>query len=643
MAEETGVIRGKVLHVDLNRQSSHVERIPPNVHELLLGGKGLGIYLLLRTPRGTDPLGPGNDLIFVTGPLTGTIAPCACKFGVVTKSPATGAFLDSYSSGRAGAAIKHAGYDAVILHDIAPRQQVVVITDDRVEFLDAASMKVAGLAPVQVDSRLRDKIGHDYACVSIGLAGERMSTVAGIFADQRCAGRGGGGAVMGSKNVKALLVKGTRPVFVSTPELFRNAAWVARRYIRSGESTVRALPIFGTANIVEVINATRVLPTKNFQSGYFAGAGQIDGHSWREQYWNEPVTAGHRSGNIACFQCPISCSKISRAKDQPGPGNPDFPETVPEIGNEIVIDGPEYETIYSLGSNIGNADRETLLKANYLCDHYGIDTISTGVIIGMLMEMSERDLVKPADLDGITPLWGNARSIFQLIRKIGTLEGCGQVIGKGVRAIANRWPAAAKLAMHVKGLELPGYDPRHARGMALGYAISDRGACHLHAFTASVEAMGNAGGADPFDLGSKKLELLLNLQAESTLADSAIVCYFTLNGLQTKEIIGMLHAAVGESVLVKRDAVRTHAARVLALTRLYNYREGLTAKDDTLPDRIMNEPHAEGPAKGVIFPDLGPVLQAYYAAMGWDKDGKPTHQAFHELGLDSLDLGTKLY
>ncbi|HME55565.1 MAG TPA: aldehyde ferredoxin oxidoreductase C-terminal domain-containing protein [Candidatus Lokiarchaeia archaeon] len=637
MPETSNVaIRGKILHVDLTNQFTREETISREITDLLLGGKGLGIYLLLRTPARCDPLGPDNDVILVTGPLTGTLSPCACKFGIVTKSPATCTFLDAYSSGRIGAATKQAGYDAIVLHGIAPSQQAVVITDDNVEFHDAGKLDIAGRAPVEIDARLRERFGMEYACACIGLAGERMSLVAGIFADQRCAGRGGAGAVLGSKNVKALAVKGTKPIMLRDPAAFRSAAWVARRYIRSGESTVRAMPLFGTANIVDVVNATHVLPTKNFQGGHFADADLINGPSWREHYWTEPTHNGHRSGNIACQQCPISCSKIARSKDLPGDGNPDFPETLPELDYEIVIDGPEYETIYALGSNIGNADKETLLKANYLCDHYGIDTISTGVIIGMLMEMHERGIIDQDDLDGIVPAWGDASSILQLIRKIGTREGCGATIGQGVRVIARQWPDAAGLAMHVKGLELPGYDPRHARGMALCYAVSDRGACHLHAFTASVEAMGNAGGADPFDLGPKKLDLFLNMQAESTLVDTAIVCFFTLNGLQTKEIIGMLHAAVGDHVLAGPGAVRKHAARVLALTRLYNYREGLTAADDALPARISSEMHVEGPAKNVPFPDFAPVLQSYYSAMGWDSSGKPTLETIESLGLKAI-------
>nr|MDO8110526.1 aldehyde ferredoxin oxidoreductase C-terminal domain-containing protein [Candidatus Sigynarchaeota archaeon] len=636
MATGDGANRGIILHIDLATRQTREEVISPDVYRLLIGGKGLGIYLLLRTPRGCNPIGPENDLIFVTGPLTGTLAPCSCKFGIITKSPATKAFLDSYSSGRIGTAIKSAGYDAIVLHGKDTKEQVIVITNSKVEFHDAKALDVQGLAPVQIDARLRKRFGNDYACAGIGLAGERLSLVSGIFADQRCAGRGGGGAVMGSKNVKAILVKGSIPIALKDPEAFRAAAWVARRYIRSGESTVRALPTFGTANIVDVINATHVLPTRNFQGGHFVGADKISGLSWRERYWNEPVKDGRRSGNIACTQCPISCSKIARAKDQPGPSNPGFPETVPELDDQVVIDGPEYETVFALGSNIDNADQDTLIKANYLCDHYGIDTISTGVIIGMLMEMRQRGIITPADLDGIAPAWSDASTIFQIIRKIGTMEGCGKTIGNGVREIANRWPAAANLAMHVKGLELPGYDPRHARGMALCYAVSDRGACHLHAFTASVEAMGNAGGADPFDLGPRKLDLFLNMQAESSFVDQQILCFFTLNGIQVKEIIGLLRAAIGNEVCRETDAVKRHAARVLALTRLYNYREGLTAADDMLPSRILNESHVEGPAKGMVFPDFKAVLQSYYAAMGWDPTGKPTRETLANLGIGKI-------
>jgi aldehyde:ferredoxin oxidoreductase len=631
-----GSICGKVLHVDLTNQKTEIVYLSKKIYDLLIGGKGLGIYFLLKIPKGADPLGEQNDLIFVTGPLTGTLAPCSNKWGVVTKGPASGGFLDSYSSGIFGPNMKFAGFDAIIIHGKANQNQVLAISDDNVRFFDSQKLQLTGLSPYETESRLKKRFGDEFACVSIGLAGEQLSPIAGIFTEQRCAGRGGAGAVMGSKNLKAIIIRGNHSISLNNPEEFRTAAWVARRYIRSGEITVRAMPKYGTANIVNAINELHVFPTNNFQKGHFDYAEAINGESFRENYWNAFKDPKKMSGNIACYACPISCSKIAYVQQQPGANNPVFPETIPELNNLVVIDGPEYETIFALGSNIGNPDQDVLLKTNYLCDYYGIDTISTGVIIGCVMELFEKKILTEQDLDGIRANWGSGRAILDLTRKIGKMEGCGSILGKGVKEIAKHWPQASDYIMHVKGLELPGYDPRNARGMGLCYAVSDRGACHLHAFTASVEVLGNAGGSDPYDLGPKKMELFLNLQAESTFIDSAVLCFFTLNGMQIKEVISLLNAAVDEKFCASSNFVKTVAQRILTLTRLFNYREGLTAIDDMLPRRILKVSHVEGPGKGKTIENFEAVLQSYYSAMQWDKDGSPTKELLKELQINDL-------
>ncbi|MHA1339901.1 MAG: aldehyde ferredoxin oxidoreductase family protein [Promethearchaeota archaeon] len=634
-------IWGKILHIDMSKLAFYEEKIDYKIYRKLIGGKGLGIYLLFRIPPKCDPLSEKNDLIFVTGPLNGTLAPCSSKFGVVTKSPKTNAFLDSYSSGKFGSMIKFAGYDAIVFHGKATEQQIVTINNNKVEFYSASQNDVIGLSPLETEYKLKKKFGYKYECASIGLAGEKVVPIAGIFTNQRCCGRGGAGAVMGSKKIKAILIKGSNPIPVNNYSEFVKAAWTARRYIRSSEITVRALPTYGTANIVNTVNEFYCLPTKNFSSGHFEDADNISGYSWRKNYWIIKNQKGKiQSNDIACYSCPISCSKIAFLQNS----NLKIEESISKLDNKIVIDGPEYETIFALGSNIGNSDSETLLTANYLCDYYGIDTISCGVIIGFLMELFEKGLIKKEDVGGIELKWGDPNAIFSLIRAIGKAEGYGREIGYGVNRIAeniynkNKINEVKNIAMHVKGLELPGYDPRRARGMGLGYAIGDRGACHLHSFTASVEVLGNWGGADPYELGDTKLELFLNLQADSCLIDSAILCFFTLNGIQAKEVLAMLNAAVGKGFFVDEgaDLVKNHAKRVLALTRLFNIREGFSKEDDTLPLRIINEAHKEGPAKNVIFDNFEQARNKYYSLMGWDENGIPKKTLLKELKIDSL-------
>jgi aldehyde:ferredoxin oxidoreductase len=626
----------RILHIDLANQSSSIEILPDSVYRLLLGGKGLGIYLLLRIPPKVDPFGGQNDFIFVAGPLVGTIAPCANKFGIVTKGPASGGFLDAYSSGRFSSQLKFAGFDAIVLHHIAPNPTVLKIENDQVEFLDAATENVIGKSPLETESLLRKKYGLDFACAAIGLAGEKRSFIAGVFTEQRCAARGGGGAVLGSKQVKAVLLKGTHALQLASIPEFRDAAWIARRYIRSGEITVRAMPQEGTINITDVVNERGGYPTRNFRSGSFDRTDKINGESWRTGYWsgveaNKPGKI--RNGIVACSGCPIACSKISYSHENPSPT--EFPERIQELQSNIVIDGPEYETNFALGPNVGNSDPEVVLQANYLCDFYGIDTISAGGIIACLMEMYEQHIITAADLDGISPTWGNKENILALLRKMGTMEGCGQILGRGVKAIAEKWPAGKKYALHVKGLELPGYEPRGSRGMALCYALSDRGACHLHAFTASYELLGQGGGADPMDLSEKKLEIFLNCQAESTLTDCAGLCFFTLNGVQSKEIRNMLKAATGLPEVTEPKYLDILTKRVLALTRFFNYREGLTMTDDFLPERFLTESQTDPPYRPPLH-EFDQTLRIIYRKMGWDDLGAPTLNMLQELGLTEL-------
>ncbi len=589
-----------ILRVNLTDGAVRRERIPDEVARLLLGGRGLGTWLLYRElPPGAPALGPENRLIFVTGPLTGTIAPTAGRVGLVTKSPANGAILDSYAGGFFGEVLKYAGYDAVVLEGCAPEPSVLVIENDRVAVEPAPDLW--GLDVFEVRKRLAERFGDEAVSAVIGPAGERKSPIAGVFCETRSLARGGGGAVMGSKNLKALVVKGDGEVRVLDPEGFEEAVWVAGRMLRMS-SQVKRMQTDGTVNILELVNVAGGLPTRNFQSGQFDGAEELRCESWRP-YWKK---------SSACHGCPIACTKIAYSE---------------RYG--IWVDGPEYETTFALGSNTGVVDRDAILYANYLCDKYGVDTISVGGIVAFTMELYERGFVGKPDLDGIEARFGSADALVALTEKIATGQGIGSLLEKGVREISRNFPGTERFAMHVKGLEMPGYLPRAAKGIALSYAIAERGACHLHG-SPITELL---GGADPLTLEGKAL-LFRSNQLDTAVVDACILCYFTKFGFTLKEIHQMVNPATGFGYRNPRELERV-GERITNLARLFNLREGFGKQDDTLPARCLREPLANGPAKGHVV-DLDRLRTEYYHAMGWDEEGRPTPETLARLGLDQI-------
>jgi len=601
---------GKILHVNLTNKSHRVEQMDEKIARLLLGGKGLGTWLLYKlTEKGTDPLSPNNPLIFATGPLTGTIAPTSSKFCVVTKSPATGTMDDAYCGGFFGSELKFAGYDVIVIKGKAEEPSILVIKDSDVSIQPANDLW--GAMTLDTYRALKKRLGMKYQAAVIGPAGERKAPIASIFVDTRTAGRGGAGAVMGSKNLKAVAVRGTGIVQVNDPEEFKKATWIAYRTLRMNEVTVRSMPLYGTANIVETINETGAFPTRNFQTGRFEGVEKISGESFRVEPWKK---------DIACsLGCTIICSKIARLEKS-------------YKGTEV--DGPDYETIYSLGSNCGVSDKEAIAYANLLCDLYGIDTISTGVIISFFMELYQKGMINLDDLEGIEAKWGSPTALVKLTEKIGKGEGIGESLQLGVKRISEKYPGSESFAMHVKGLEMPGYDPRAAQGMGLCYAISERGACHLRAFTAGRELCGYGGGADPLSYDRAKVQLAIDQQDEKAVIDSAVLCFFNLFGMTLKEVYQMLTPCTG----FEYDGyagLKMLGARVITLTRVFNAREGFTKKDDTLPPRFLKEPMSEGPAKGMVV-HLEPMLRAYYDLRGWDQDGIPTKETLKKFGLDQI-------
>ncbi len=589
----------RILRVDLSTGDIHVTPLPAEVMPLVLGGKGLGAWLLYtEQPAGVDPLSPENHMIFHTGPLTGTSAPTSGRFGLTTRSPATGTYFDAYCGGFWGNVFKYAGYDALVVTGAAPGPVMLVIDGDRVEVRSAEHLW--GTTISTATEKIRKELGEEWQSLVIGPPGEAGSNLAGIFNESRALARGGVGAVMGSKNLKAIAVRGIGTVHVHNKLQYERALQLAFRAVRMS-GPVNLLRKAGTANILEIINVMGALPTRNFRQGQFEKSDEISGYAFREQHWKK---------EYACFGCPIGCGKWTEP-----------------LADGTVVEGPEYETIFSLGSNCAIGSRETIIRLNWLCDEYGVDTISAGGVLGFLMEMYEHGMIGANELDGISPVWGDADAVIALMEKMVKVEGCGKWLSEGVAAIAERYPAAKPFAMHVKKLEMPAYHPNAAKGTALAYAISERGACHLRG-----APLGElfSGAADPLKIEGKP-QLFRDHQAEKAVWDSACLCAFPGYGMTLKELWQLITAATGFNYATVSD-LELVGERVSTLARLFNVREGFARSADTLPARNLTQPMASGPA-GAQVVELEPMLDEYYRLMGWDLQGIPTTERLKKLGL----------
>jgi len=591
---------GKILRVDLTNQNYDIEKIDEDILFKYIGGRGLGTYYLYKILEAkADPLSEKNILIFTTGPLNGTIAPTSGKFGIVTKSPLTNGYLDSYAGGDFGNKLKSAGFDLLILEGKSPFPVLLRIENESVEFIDASNLW--GKTMSQTNNFLKENY-KGFSFVAIGPAGERLSPISSIFCGTRSLSRGGSGAVMGSKNVKAIAVNGNRVVDVANKEIFEEGVKEAYRAVRMN-STIKRLSQYGTVQILRFINAAGGLPTRNFQTGVFEEAETLFDEKWKAEVFVK---------DTACPNCPISCSKVAHIKS--------------DTLGEIVLDGPDYETIFSLGTNCGISDKQAIVYANYLCDEYGIDTISTGGIIAFVMEAFEKGIIDTNYLDGLEPKWGDVESFIKLVEKICKAEGVGSELQKGVKYLSRKIPGTSNFAMHVKGLEMPAYLPRAGKGIALSYAVTERGACHLHG-TPISELLGEA---DPKTYEGKA-ELFLVNQVMISIIDSAILCYFTHGAIRLKEYAKMFRGATGFEYDVAN--LQKFGRRLSTLSRLFNIREGKTKDEDNLPRRSTEEPLTSGPSKGETI-DLDVLLEDYYTLMGWDKNGVPTEGTLKALEID---------
>ena len=599
---------GKILRVDLTERRISTEKLDAEIAKKFIGGKGLGAKILYDSLKlGTDPLSPENILIFASGPLTATLAPTSARWAVVTKSPLTNIFLDCQVGGYFGAAMKLAGFDCIIMEGKADSPVYLWVHDGNAEILNAGDLWGKGC--FETENTLKKRLGESAHVASIGPAGENLVRYACISVDKyRQAGRGGAGAVMGSKNLKAVAVRSASyKIEYADPEGFREAAKKALKVIREN-SFIPLRRKYGTPIWVAPVNKAALLPTRNFRTGVFEKAENISGETMRDKIVVKDGT---------CYNCIIQCWKYTHV----------------ESGKYKVdeLAGPEYESIALLGSDCGVGSIEAVAHASMLCDDLGLDTISTGNSIAFAMECYERGLLTADDTDGLELKFGNADAEIEMVKKIAYRKGLGNLLAEGVRRASKKiGDGSERFAMHVKGLEIPGYDPRGAFGMALAYATSDRGACHQRAWTVRAEIEGKL---EPRFSTKGRARFVKETQDERAMCFSLVLCDFA--PLEVKHFVELLNKATGFNFTVE-DYLKT-GERIWNLTRLFNVREGITRKDDTLPPRFMEEPLPEGATKGQVVTKemLDEMLDEYYALRGWDKNGVPTEEKLKELGLYS--------
>ncbi|MHA2281963.1 MAG: aldehyde ferredoxin oxidoreductase family protein [Promethearchaeota archaeon] len=611
---------GKILRVDLTKGTISEEFPDEETLKMYLGGAGLATkYLIDEVPKGIDPLGPENKLIFMTGPLTGTPSPSTGRYCVIAKSPLTGIWGEANSAGFWGRDLKRSGFDGVIFEGISSKPVYLVTEDGKAELRDASHLW--GQNTSETTRIIKEDIGDKFNVACIGIGGENLVKYAAIMNDcdkpnyGRAAGRCGMGTVMGSKKLKAIASKGNAKIEVAKPDEYKAEA--KQRYDWVNQSLLKmTLEVFGTATMVDLVGVKGGLPTNNFQTGVFPNLDKINGTAI-----NETILSGRKP----CFACPVACGRISEIK---------------EGKYKSSGEGPEYETIGALGTSCGVDNLEAITMAHFLCNEYGIDVISAGGSIAFAMECYEKGILTTEDTNGLEFNFGNADLLVDLISLIGKREGIGDLIAEGSRTMAEKLGHdSIKFAMQVKGLELPAYDSRAAKISGLGFAVANRGGCHITGFIEGPAFLSmpfmiveNATVGDVLTENPEDTKVNKEFEDAFGVFDSIGGCKFMGMVLSSEDWASLIEKLLGYPFTVE-DFART-GERLYNLARVYNVREGITRADDTLPARLLEEPMPEGPAKGQVV-NLEPLLDAYYDYRGWDKEtGKPTKEKLKELGLE---------
>lgn len=604
---------GRILYVDLSTGKTCVEKLSEYYAKNYIGGIGLGMRLWLdNSNAGVEPFSPDNPLILALGPISGTIFPTAGNgHAFVSKSPATFGIGEAVAHGTFGAELKRAGYDAVILKGKSERPVYLWIDDDSVQLLDASQL--LGKSPSETEDAIKADLDDYYVRVAaIGLAGEKLSRIACIINEKtRAAGRTGLGAVMGSKNLKAIAVRGTRDIVPAKASEFMEM--VQEFHERMKGPATQKYRTLGTPENVLVHNSLYCMPTRNYNNAHFEGADKVSGEVLNDKFVVKI---------IGCSSCAMRC---------------EHEVVVPEGPYKGTMTRMEYETLWALGPYCGIDRLDTIIKGMELANYYGMDAISAGVIVGFAMDCYENGILSQKELDGIDAHFGNSEALLQILDKMGKREGIGDTLAEGVRIAGQKiGKGAQNLAQHIKGLEVTGYDLRCLKTAALGFAVSFRGADHNRHGAYSFDVKGKV---DRLKAEKGRGKLVRDMEDIYALIDSFIVCKFS-RGTYYKELVDMakLYYLVTGIEMTSED-LKKAGARINTVARIINIREGLGRKDDTLPWKVMNTPIPdEGPVKGALVTqkELDLLLEDYYDSRGWTSEGIPKKATLQELGMNDL-------
>lgn len=597
---------GNMIRVNLSDKTIKLEKLDNDDLKNYIGARGLGTRLYTKEvdPK-IDPLSSENKMIFVTGPLTGTLAGSGGRFNVVTKGPLNGTIAASNSGGNFGPELKFAGYDGIIFEGRAEKPVYLWINNDEIELRDAEDLW--GKDAHDTTDLIKAATDDEAKVACIGPAGENLVKFACIMNEyNRAAGRSGVGAVMGSKNLKAVAVRGTRGIQIADKEGFMDAIVDTRAKLKAHPVTGAGLAAYGTNVLVNILNEHGGLPVKNFsEAAVYPNAEKISGEHQAEH---------NLIRNKGCFGCPIGCGRVSKNK----------------VKFKGIGEGPEYEATWGFGSNLDIDDFEAVCKANFLCNELGMDPITLAGTIACAVEMVEKGFIprEKADLN-----WGDTEMLVEMTRKTAYREGFGDELAEGSYRLAEKY-GHPEYSMSAKKQELPAYDPRGQQGIGLEYATSNRGGCHVRGYMTSPEVLGIPEKVDP-DAIEGKPGLLKIFQDLTALVDSAGICLFTTFAIGLPEISEELRKATGLNL--SDEEFLLAGERIWNLEKIFNLQAGLSKKDDTLPPRLLNEPMKDGPHKGNVV-RLDEMLTEYYQLRGWDKNGIPTQAKLNQLGMSDVAI-----
>ncbi len=593
--------RGKIVRINLTDLSYKLDDLNHDEAMKYIGGRGFGSKIMFdEVDPNIDAFDPANKIIIATGPMTGTPTPAGGRYMVVTKSPLTGTIASSNSGGYWGAEMKFAGYDAMIIEGKAAKPTSIFIEDDKIEFRDATG--IWGKTTIETTNELMKDAPEKAKVLCIGPAGENLSKIAAVMNDlNRAAGRSGVGAVVGSKNLKAIVIKGSTKPSVADPDALKEVVKRGRAQIKENGVTGAGLPTYGTNVLVNIINEAGVFPTKNFQETYFDKAEEVSGETMAEQFLIK---------RESCFACPIACGRYTKA-------------------DEIETGGPEYESVWAFSAACGVSDMKAAIKANFWANEMGMDTISAGVTVSTAMELYEKGYIKDDELDGLGLKFGDGDSMVEWIKKLGRRDGAlASKMAEGSYRLADSY-GHPELSMTVKKQELPAYDPRGIQGQGLQYATSNRGGCHVRGYLISPEILGLPEKLDRTELKGKP-EWVKIFQDLTAFIDSCGMCLFTSFALTADDYADMFTAVTGK----KHTAADILEAgdRIWNLERIWNLKAGIDPSQDKLPKRLLEEAIPSGPSKGQRS-GLAEMLPLYYKERGWDEKGIPTADKLKALGV----------